>query len=151
MTRRFAQFYVTLNHGVEHQLLEVTFHLIVYLVCLSQTCIEHRQQESFNLQSGIQFALDYLYERGVSKEIIDKFQLGYSPADRTWLKKFLLSKNYEIIENYIDEAGIIAKAKQEADITVSKNITKEDITMYLAKATDNALVPSIINLTYTDL
>lgn len=38
-----------------------------------------------------------------------------------------------------------------ADITVSKNITKEDITMYLAKATDNALVPSIINLTYTDL
>ena len=40
------------------------------------------------------FAYDYLVSRGVTKEIINKFQLGYSPADRTWLKKFLLSKNY---------------------------------------------------------
>lgn len=39
-------------------------------------------------------ALDYLLSRNVSPEIIEKFNLGYSPKDRKWLHSFLLSKNY---------------------------------------------------------
>lgn len=53
------------------------------------------------------FALEYLYSRGVTKEIIDKFQLGYSPADRTWLKKFLISKNYS--EEFLKDSGLFSK------------------------------------------
>ena len=32
----FAQFYIALDDGVEHQFLEVAFHLVVYLVGLAQ-------------------------------------------------------------------------------------------------------------------
>ncbi|MCR4900619.1 MAG: DNA primase [Treponema sp.] len=39
-------------------------------------------------------ALDYVSARGLTKETIQKFKLGYAPADRKWLRKFLLSKNY---------------------------------------------------------
>lgn len=53
------------------------------------------------------FAYDYLISRGVTKEIIQKFKLGYSPADRTWLKKFLLSKNYS--NEFLNETGLFSK------------------------------------------
>ncbi len=53
------------------------------------------------------FALDYLYSRGVTKEIIEKFQLGYSPADRTWLKNFLRKKNYS--NEFLNESGLFSK------------------------------------------
>ena len=53
------------------------------------------------------FALDYLCSRGVTKEIIEKFQLGYSPADRTWLKKFLRKKNYS--NEFLNESGLFSK------------------------------------------
>ncbi len=53
------------------------------------------------------FALDYLCSRGVTKEIIEKFQLGYSPAERTWLKKFLRKKNYS--NEFLNESGLFSK------------------------------------------
>ena len=34
-------------------------------------------------------ALKYITERGLNKEILDKFKIGYATADRLWLKKFL--------------------------------------------------------------
>ena len=39
-------------------------------------------------------ALEYITKRGLSEDTIKKFKIGFSPADRFWLKKFLLSKNY---------------------------------------------------------
>lgn len=39
-------------------------------------------------------ALDYLLGRGVTQEMIEKFKLGFMPADRTWLHSFLVKKNY---------------------------------------------------------
>ena len=33
-------------------------------------------------------ALDYVKKRGLTLETIQKFKLGYAPADRKWLKKF---------------------------------------------------------------
>ena len=38
-------------------------------------------------------ALKYILDRGVSLDTIKKFKIGYAPADRRWLKGFLLSKN----------------------------------------------------------
>jgi DNA primase len=40
------------------------------------------------------FALDYVLDRGISMEMIEKFRLGYSPPDRWWLFDFLAKKGY---------------------------------------------------------
>lgn len=39
-------------------------------------------------------ALSYIKTRGITDDVIEKFKFGYAPADRHWLKKFLLSKNF---------------------------------------------------------
>ena len=53
------------------------------------------------------FALDYITKRGLTKETLEKFKLGYSPADRKWLKQFLLKKNYS--EQFLDGSGLFSK------------------------------------------
>ena len=53
------------------------------------------------------FALDYITKRGISMETIEKFKLGYSPADRTWLKKFLRSKNFS--DEFLAKSGLFSK------------------------------------------
>ncbi len=54
----FAQFYIALDDGVEHQFLEVAFHLVVYLVGLAQPRVIHGQQESLDFECG--FSLDLM-------------------------------------------------------------------------------------------
>ena len=46
-------------------------------------------------------ALDYLLSRNISIEMIQRFQLGYSPADRDWLYGFLQGRGYsaEFLDN----------------------------------------------------
>jgi DNA primase len=39
-------------------------------------------------------AKQYIISRGLTKEMIDRFRLGYSPADRHWLFGFLSQKGY---------------------------------------------------------
>jgi DNA primase len=39
-------------------------------------------------------ALDYIAGRGVSAELIERFRLGYTPRDRSWLFTFLTGKGY---------------------------------------------------------
>jgi len=54
-----------------------------------------------------QMALDYIKERGFSQEIIDKFQVGYSPRDRRWLYQFLTKKNYH--PQFLQASGLFSK------------------------------------------
>ena len=60
MRRSLAQTHVTRNHRIEDQIPEVAFHLFIDLVAESQTVVEHRQQETLDLQIGVQFGLDDL-------------------------------------------------------------------------------------------
>lgn len=53
------------------------------------------------------FALDYITKRGLSKETLEKFKIGYSPSDRKWLKTFLLKKNYS--EDFLSNSGLFSK------------------------------------------
>jgi DNA primase len=39
-------------------------------------------------------ALGYILSRGISREMIDRFRLGYAPANRNWLYQFLQKKGY---------------------------------------------------------
>ena len=56
---------------------------------------------------GGKFALDYITGRGLTKETIEKFKLGYSPADRRWLKNFLRKKNFS--DDFLAKSGLFSK------------------------------------------
>jgi len=49
-------------------------------------------------------ALDYLYQRGLKRETIEQFKLGYAPVSWDSLGKYLLSKGYQLSE--IITAGV---------------------------------------------
>jgi len=53
------------------------------------------------------FALEYITKRGLSMETIEKFKLGYSPADRSWLKRFLKGKNFS--DDFLAKSGLFSK------------------------------------------
>jgi DNA primase len=51
-------------------------------------------------------ALDYLRSRGISDAMIERFRLGYAPADRNWLYRFLQSKGYST--EFLDGCGLFS-------------------------------------------
>lgn len=59
-------------------------------------------------------ALDYISNRGLSMETIQKFKLGYSLADRRWLKKFLLSKNFS--NEFLSKSGLFSEKYPDISI-----------------------------------
>ncbi|MDR0376075.1 MAG: DNA primase [Treponema sp.] len=52
-------------------------------------------------------ALTYVLSRGVSYEMVEKFKLGYAPADREWLFKFLSKKGYS--EEFLAESALFSR------------------------------------------
>ena len=52
-------------------------------------------------------ALSYITGRGITAETIAAFKLGYAPADRSWLKKFLRGKNFS--DEFLAESGLFSK------------------------------------------
>ena len=52
-------------------------------------------------------ALDYVKKRGLTLETIQKFKLGYAPADRKWLKKFLIGKNFS--PEFLNKSGLFSQ------------------------------------------
>ncbi len=57
---------------------------------------------------------DYLFERGLNQEIIDKFRIGYAPKGYNWLYTFLKSKNYS--DEFISESGFFSRKNLRASI-----------------------------------
>ncbi len=58
-------------------------------------------------ESSGRFALNYITERGLTKETIRQFKLGYAPADRRWLKQFLRKKNFS--DDFLAKTGLFSK------------------------------------------
>ncbi len=52
-------------------------------------------------------ALEYVTKRGLTIETIKKFKLGYAPADRKWLKQFLISKNFS--PDFLSKTGLFSQ------------------------------------------
>ena len=63
-------------------------------------------EECLKIKTGKK-ASEYLIERGLSKNTIEKFQLGYAPDSWDLLSKFLQKKGYQ--ENEIFSAGMTVK------------------------------------------
>lgn len=51
-------------------------------------------------------AQTYLQERGIERQTIEAFELGYVPADRRWLYRFLSAKNYS--KDFLAESGLFS-------------------------------------------
>jgi DNA primase len=51
-------------------------------------------------------ALNYLKSRGFSKEMIERFKLGFSSPDRDFLHKFLISKGYS--DAFLEKSGLFS-------------------------------------------
>ncbi len=67
-----------------------------------------------NDKEGKAIGLSYFKERGFSNEIIEKFQLGYSPENRTAFTDYALKAGYKL--NYLTDTGL----------TIEKNDYKFD-------------------------
>lgn len=65
-------------------------------------------------------ALEYIKGRGLTDETLAKFKLGYSPADRFWLKKFLKGKNYS--DGFLEKTGLFSKKYQDLCIFAGRLI-----------------------------
>ena len=52
-------------------------------------------------------ALDYIISRGINREMIECFGIGYSPADRYWLSTFLSEKGYS--KEFLALSGLFSK------------------------------------------
>jgi DNA primase len=52
-------------------------------------------------------AKEYILGRGISPAVIDRFRLGYAPADRRWLFSFLLKKGYS--ETFLASSGLFSE------------------------------------------
>ncbi len=54
-----------------------------------------------------QGALGYILSRGIQKDMIEKFCLGYAPRDRGWLFQFLIKKGYS--GDFLKTSGLFSK------------------------------------------
>lgn len=63
-------------------------------------------------------ALKYITDRGLSMETIKKFKLGYSPADRKWLKSFLVKKNFS--PEFLKNSGLFSKNYPDISFFVNR-------------------------------
>ncbi|MCL2558354.1 MAG: DNA primase [Treponema sp.] len=57
-------------------------------------------------------AREYLASRGIGAGTIARFRLGYAPADRLWLYKFLRSKNYS--PEFLRDSGLFSTNHPES-------------------------------------
>jgi len=59
-------------------------------------------------------AWDYIISRGINREMIECFGLGYSPSDRYWLNTFLSEKGYS--KEFLAASGLFSTKNASASI-----------------------------------
>jgi DNA primase len=59
----------------------------------------------FNMEEGQDIGLSYLKERGFTEEIMQKFQLGYSPDQRDVFARAALAAQYNL--EYLQKSGLV--------------------------------------------
>lgn len=57
-------------------------------------------------------ARTYLADRGIQREAIDTFRIGYAPAEPNWLHRFLLKKGYSA--PFLAESGLFSKRRGDS-------------------------------------
>jgi DNA primase len=65
----------------------------------------------FNTEEGVDVALSYLKHRGFREDTIKKFQIGYSPENRTAFTKTALANQFN--PEYLVKSGLVAMRNEE--------------------------------------
>jgi len=65
----------------------------------------------FNTEEGVDIALSYLKHRGFREDIIKKFQLGYSPLDRTAFSQAAVAAQYN--PELLQKSGLVVLRNEE--------------------------------------
>lgn len=66
-----------------------------------------------NTEEG-QIALDYLEQRGTTKEAIEHFQIGYAPDSWEMAVNFLRNKGYTV--DQLEQAGVVVKSERDGKL-----------------------------------
>ena len=57
---------------------------------------------------------EYIYNRGINQEIMEKFRIGYAPRGSNWLFNFLIGKNFS--EKFLLSSGFFSKNNNRVSI-----------------------------------
>ncbi|HEY4150248.1 MAG TPA: DNA primase [Chitinophagaceae bacterium] len=68
-------------------------------------------EKLFQTEEGVDIALSYLKHRGFREEIIRKFQLGYSPQDRTAFAKAAITAQFN--PDLLQKSGLVVMRNEE--------------------------------------
>lgn len=69
------------------------------------------EDKLFNTEEGVDIALSYLKHRGFREDIIKKFQLGYSPLDRTAFARAAVAAQYN--PELLQKSGLVVLRNEE--------------------------------------
>ncbi|MEN6399011.1 MAG: DNA primase [Rectinema sp.] len=61
-----------------------------------------------------------LVKRKIPKEIVERFRLGYAPADRTWLHRFLRSKSFS--DAFLSQTGLFSSRSHDFPLFANRII-----------------------------
>lgn len=75
------------------------------LFLITEAANKFFQQQLHQTEEGISIGLSYFKERGFTKQIIEKFQLGYSPSAWDAFANFAEEKGYA--KNIIEQSGLV--------------------------------------------
>ncbi|MGB9637478.1 MAG: DNA primase, partial [Microgenomates group bacterium] len=81
-------------------------------------------------------ALNYILQRGITKESLERFKIGYSPPMWDGLQKFLVGKKgYKPVD--LEKAGLIISSQKQSPITNNRSL----ITNYYDRFRDRLMFP----------
>ena len=84
----------------------------------------HRMSGSFHhfllKKADADAAKQYIISRGISIEMIERFRLGYAPADRHWLHRFLSQKSYS--REFLAASGLFSSRYPEVSLFAGRLI-----------------------------
>ncbi len=100
-----------------------------------------------------QNAVKYLENRGISGEMIERFNLGWAPRSRSWLWSFLRTKSYS--ESFLKESGLFSKKGNRTPLFSGRIMfpiysTRGDVIGFGGRALDDRQ-PKYINSQESDI
>jgi len=99
----------TYDRNIEEEKKQETERESLYVVC--SYAQKYFSDSLLNSDEGKSIGLSYFKERGLSDEIIQKFQLGYSPEKRTAFTDTAIKEGYNL--DYLVKAGLTIKPETE--------------------------------------
>src|ERR1035437_843904 len=100
------------DRNAEEEKKQETERESLYVVC--SYAQKYFSDSLLNSDEGKSIGLSYFKERGLSDEIIQKFQLGYSPEKRTAFTDSAIKEGYNL--DYLVKAGLTIRPEENSEL-----------------------------------